>query len=103
MVTYKDVVYQTVGGPEQLVWCEYRARFHTLIEIRYQIRAYEATKEYAPDLIYRKGRSIAESSWKKTPKKAREDLYDEIGELNRDNILYENNFEVTIPLIDEEF
>ncbi|PFF14676.1 hypothetical protein [Bacillus cereus] len=102
-VTYKDVVYTPIGGTEELVWCEYRARFHTLIEIRYQVRVYEATKEYAPNLVYRKGKSIVDSSWKKTPQKARQDVEDEVGELKRENIRWEESFSVTIPIISEDF
>jgi hypothetical protein len=78
-----------VGGIYDLIWCEYRARFHTLTEMRYQVRVFEATSEYAPNLIYRKGISIVDSSWKKTPKKARQDVEDEVGELKEDKILFE--------------
>ncbi|UUN20250.1 hypothetical protein LRS65_26945 (plasmid) [Bacillus cereus] len=100
--TYKDVVYRT-SGPNELVWCEYKARFHTLVEVRYQVRVYEATEEFAPDRIFRKGHHIVDSSWKKTPKKAREDIEDEVGDLTKEHILWEDNFSISIPIIDEEF
>jgi hypothetical protein len=55
--TFKDVVFST-SGPHGLVWCEYRARFHTLVQVRYQVRAFIAPgDEIGPDgqPIYRKG------------------------------------------------
>ena len=40
--TFKDVVFST-SGLHGLVWCEYRARFHTLVQVRYQVRAFVAS------------------------------------------------------------
>ncbi|WP_438495256.1 hypothetical protein [Paenibacillus sp. IHBB 3054] len=102
-VTYKDAVYRGHNGPYDLIWCEYRARFHTFTELRYEIRAYEASLEFIPQPVYRKGKIIGESAWKKTPQKARQDIEDELGELKKENILYEDTFSVTLPIIDEEF
>lgn len=102
-VTFKDVVY-SVGEPYQFVWCEYRARLHTLVEVRYQIEAYEAAEEFVPDRVFRKGRKLGESSWKKTPKKARDDVADDLGiALRKEDIVYEKTFSVSIPIVDEEF
>ncbi len=100
--TYKDVVYFCDNG---LVWCEYRARLHTLVQVRYQVRVYEATEEIGGDgfPLYRKGASLVDSSWKKTPQKARQDVEDEVGVLRNDNIKYEKSFSISIPIIDEEF
>jgi hypothetical protein len=104
--TFKDVVFST-SGPIELVWCEYRARFHTIVQVRYQVRAFEALNdEIGPNgqPIYRKGRSIEDSSWKRTPQRARQDVEDEVGApLRKENIVYENAFSISIPIIDEEF
>ncbi|OME95790.1 hypothetical protein BK124_18990 [Paenibacillus amylolyticus] len=102
-LTYKDVVYRGHNGQYDLIWCEYRARFHTISELRYEVRAFEASLEFIPEPIYRKGKSIVDSHWKNTPQKARQDIEDEVGELKRDNIVYEKSFSVTFTIIDEEF
>ncbi|MGX5508369.1 hypothetical protein ACWKTL_29690 [Bacillus toyonensis] len=102
-VTYKDVVYKALGGPVQQVWCEYRARFQTVVEIRYQVIAYEATEEITTELEFRKGPKLAESSWKKTPQKARQDVEGFVGELKKENIQWEHSYSVSIPIVDEDF
>jgi hypothetical protein len=88
------------------VWCEYRARYHTLIEVRYEVRAFVAQEEIGPNgqPIYRKGQSIGDSAWKKTPQKARQDVEDEVGApLKKENSVFEKAFSISIPIIDEEF
>jgi hypothetical protein len=99
--TYKQVVFQTENGIDPLVWCEYRYRFQTLVEFRYQVRVYVA--EHVSMNEYKKGTSLVDSSWKKTPQKARQDIEDEVGQLKKENILYEENISVSVTLIDEEF
>ena len=107
MLTYKDVVYSALQGNNDLVWCEYRARLHTLIQVRYQVRVYEATEEIGGDgyPLYRKGASILDSSWKLTPQKARKDVEDEVGALRSENIKYKHDFPWYFPIlmISEEF
>ena len=100
-VTYKDVVYLSEAGPYEYIWCEYRSRFHTPVELRYQVRAFEAYEELAPDRIWRKGRTLVDSSWKKTPQKARQDVEDEAGYLKEENIVWEKTYPVTFPKTDE--
>ena len=56
-----------------------RIGLHTLVEVRYQIEAFDATEEFAPERVFRKGRKIESSAWKKTPKRAREDISEELG------------------------
>lgn len=101
---FKDVVFKTFDGT--LVWCEVNARLHKVLppEVRYQFEAFEAFEEYHPELIYRKGNKINESSWKKTPKKARNNLEEKLGsELKKENIVYEKSFSISIPIIDKLF
>ncbi|MCU7663747.1 hypothetical protein [Bacillus thuringiensis] len=102
-VKYKDVVFKALGGPVQLVWCEYSARFQNIVEVRYHVTAYEATEEITDELEFRKGDKLFESSWKKTPQQARHDVEGFVGELKKDNILWEKGFDVSIPIIDEDF
>ncbi len=50
--------------------------------MRYQVRAFVTHgDEVGPNgqPIYRKGQGIEDSSWKKTPPKARQDVEDEVG------------------------
>jgi len=99
---YADVVYteRDLG----LVWCECKATMHTLVEVRYQLILFEASEEYAPHLIYRKGKKLAESSWKKTPKECRDQLRDaQAVQLNRSDIVWEDTVAITIPIFDEKF
>ncbi|PLT28180.1 hypothetical protein [Peribacillus deserti] len=104
---YKNVVFLVpeMNLEKELVWCEFRVRIHTLSELRYQVRVFEASEEYSPNLVYRKGISIADSSWEKTPKKAREDVEEEVGELKRDNIKWQEwiGEPFSIPIIREDF
>jgi hypothetical protein len=102
---FKDVVFKTFD--DTLVWCEVSARVHTVLpfEVRYQFKAFEAFEEYHPELIYRQGnKKINESSWKKTPKEARNDLEEKLGsELKKENIVFEKKFSISIPIVDELF
>ena len=87
--TYRDIVFRGIGI-YPLVWCEYKVRLHTMTELRYQVKAYEASEDGSGG--YKKGAHVDDSTWKDTPQKARQGVEDEVGELKKDNILYEKWF-----------
>jgi hypothetical protein len=102
---YADVVFQGAGQTDY-VWCEYRARLHTLVQVRYQIEAFIADEEYIPGTgrVFRRRDRLCGSSWKKTPKESRDQVSNELGaELKKENIVWEDTFSISIPIIDEKF
>lgn len=99
---YADVVYRDTSI--DLVWCECRATMHTLLQVRYQLTLYEASEEYAPGVVYRRGTRLAKSSWKKTPKECRDQLRAACNvALDKSDIVWEDALAITIPIVDAKF
>ncbi len=101
MLKYWDIVFLINGT---YVWAEYYARMHTPIKVRYSIHLFNSEPVVGQGKPYKKLGSIAESNWKETPLECRQQLADtcEI-RINKDQIVWEESFAITLSLIDENF
>ncbi len=105
-VKYKDVVYKGENDQIEYIWCEYKARLHTVIppKVRYQVVAYEAILDLTSGTQqFRRDSKLAESSFKKTPKEARNIVEGTVGLLKKENIVFEESFGTSLRIIDEVF
>lgn len=78
---YKDVVYVCIGSGQlfDYVFTEERSRFHSINELRYQVKAWFAEKVLSPDLVFEKREHIADSGWKKHPQECRQKIAENAG------------------------